>query len=189
MIILESRRIAIITPPHTASGNLHRSLCSSKYGGYWVVGTQDGVSYDQHSSKVAEDWRDYQTVVIVRHPVDRLHGLWQHHCFWMQEQHQSPIPWWLFVAQVLQDHEDLSWMYKRTICDILEETRIDRVLHYETLEEDVRSLLTDDSFVLSETNPKSLWDMSGILQNPELLHQIEYWAKEDMTRFSYKKKV
>lgn len=107
----------------------------------------------------------------------------------MQEQRQNPIPWWLFVAQVLQDHEDLSWMYKRTICDILEETRIDKVLHYETLEEDIRSLLDDDSFILSETNPKNAWDMSGILQNPELLHQIEYWAKQDMTRFAYKKKV
>ena len=59
MIVFEDRKLVIITPPHTASGNLHRACC--KLGAYHVLGpTPDGAGYDHHCATIGEGWKDYQ---------------------------------------------------------------------------------------------------------------------------------
>jgi hypothetical protein len=38
MILLQKQKLVIVTPPHTGSGALHKTLCTPEIGGIWVNG-------------------------------------------------------------------------------------------------------------------------------------------------------
>lgn len=184
MIVLEERKLVILSPPHTASGNLHRALCSDEWGGRWAIGpTPDGAGYDHHVTKLAEGWRDFKVALVVRHPLDRLIGLFEHHQELSKNQEWDVIPWWLFVAQVLEKHPDLSWFYRTTISELVEDMSIHHVLRYETLEADLEALLGSPVTLSSRWTGERVWSAFHAQIGPCL--QAEWWGREDMQRWSY----
>lgn len=186
MILLEDRQLVILTPPHTASGNLHRALCGPWFGGRWVIGpTPDESGFDHHVMTVAEGWRSFRVAVVVRHPLERLIGLYEHHQHTAQLQGWEPIAWWQFVAMVLERNTDLSWFYRSTISELLDRSKTQPrvVLKYETLNESLAELLGEPVDLPTDRTDDRNYD--------EYFHQCgvclmaEHWGSADIERFGY----
>ena len=188
MIVLEDRELVILTPPHTASGNLHRALCSERFGGRWAIGpTPDGAGFDHHTIQISEGWKDFQTVLVVRHPLDRLIGLYEHHQEISKQSGWDLIPWWLFVAQVLERHPDVSWFYRTTIVDLVGDVKIDQVIRYETLGSDLEKLMGEPVPMFEGWVGARVW--SAFYDQIGPCCQAEWWGREDMGRWNYQSKV
>lgn len=184
MIVLEDRKIVILTPPHTASGNLHRALCSPQFGGHWAIGpTPDGAGYDHHTTHLAEGWHDFKVALVVRHPLDRLIGLYEHHQETTRLAGWEPIEWWMFVAMVLERNADLSWFYRATISELIGDTRIDHVLRYESLDVELIGLLGER--VTLAPGWVDARDLSAFLFHGDVCASAEWWGREDLQRFGY----
>jgi len=141
MIVLEDKRLAIITPPHTASGNVHRVLCARPHA-YWIVGpTPTGATVDHHYPRVANGWADYHVALVWRPPLDRLVGLYEHHAWWQEHRGLDPLAWPAFATAVAADDEELGWFYRWTIARLLGEQHIDRLIDFRHLESDLSELL------------------------------------------------
>lgn len=187
MIVLERQELVILTPPHTASGNLHRALCTPDFGGHWAIGpTPDGRGYDHHVTQLAEGWRDFRVALVVRHPLDRLIGLYEHHCHLSEESGWDVIPWWLFVAQVLEKHPDLSWFYRTTISELIGHRQPDYVLRFESLATDLEPLLGRVAIPAGWTEQR---DWSAFYAQIGPCCQAEWWGRADLERFGYPSKL
>lgn len=188
MIVLEDRELVILTPPHTASGNLHRALCGSEFGGHWAIGpTPDGSGHDHHIMKLAEGWKDFRVALVVRHPLDRMIGLYEHHQKLSEDNGWNLIPWWLFVAQALSKHADISWFYRTTICELIGDTQPDCVLRYESLSFDLENILGQSVPMLSGWTDARVWESFYAQVGP--CCQVEWWAACDMERWGYESRV
>lgn len=143
MIVFEDRQLVIITPPHTASGNVHRALCNDQFGGRWCVGPNPDGEPDHHYATLATAWKDWQVAVVIRHPLDRMIGLYEHHRLLSETEGWDPVPFWMWTGMVLSDHPDLSWFYKWTITrlvapDLLQQASL---LRFESLATDLSGLI------------------------------------------------
>ena len=184
MIVLEDRKIVILTPPHTASGNLHRALCGTEFNGRWAIGpTPDAKGYDHHVTQVAEGWREFTVALVVRHPLDRLIGLYEHHQEEARIHNWQPISWWQFVAMSMEGNQDLSWFYRTTIHQLVGDTRIDCVLKYETIVEDIAGLIGKP--VLLSPGWVEERDWSSFYAQIGICCIAEWWGRDDMLRFGY----
>ena len=136
MIVFETKRLIIITPPHTASGMLHR--VSHAMGALCVVGpTPDGYGFDQHFCGRCVCWEDFRRVVVWRNPCHRLTGLYFHHQWWAANQGWDPISLEQFVRHVVtDDSEALSWFYRYNQSRWLGAGTVDDVIRYENLQND-----------------------------------------------------
>ena len=135
--------------------------------------------------QVSEGWRDFTVAVVVRHPLDRLIGLYEHHQHAASKRTDWPsLPWWLFVAMVLANHPDLSWFYRMTIGELLGSQKVDRVIHYESLEADLSELI-GEPFELLPGNDNAR-DLSQYYAQAGPCCQAEWWGRGDMERFGYK---
>lgn len=144
MIVLDDKKIIIITPPHTASGNLHRALCSPEHRAFWYVGpSPEDWSPDHHYSKVANGKKGHHTALVVRHPLDRLVGLWWHYVYACK--YLSDLTtWWQFpqfVEEVAAGNMDLFYIYRWTMKQLVSGQRIDSLIRYESLQEDINKLI------------------------------------------------
>lgn len=185
MIVFEDRQLVIITPPHTASGNLHRACC--KLGAYHVLGpTPDGAGYDHHCATIGEGWKDYRIACVVRHPLDRLIGLYEHHQHIAAMSNWEPVAWWQFVRMVLQQDSGLSWFYRTTIAELLRQHRCEPtvLVEFDRLADDLREKLG-----LAVELPPG-WtgdrDQSAYRSQINVCLMIEEWAAEDMTLGGYR---
>lgn len=184
MIVLEEKRIVILTPPHTASGNLHRALCSPEVGGVWAVGlTPDGAVYDHHTIHVSAGWCDFTVALVVRNPLDRLIGLHEHHCRAGEKHGWQALPWWEFVARVLARDSALSWFYRSTISELIGPQRIDHVLRFESLTPDLTALL--GRYVELPAGETEGHERSEYYRQLGVCRMAEWWGREDAARFGY----
>ena len=182
MIVFEDRKLVIVTPPHTASGNVHRACCGT-LGARWAIGpTPDGAGFDHHVARLSNDWLDYRVAVVVRHPVERLVGLYEHHQYLAKEAGWEPLAWWQFVAMVLERHRDLSWFYTSTICELIGPLKVDFVLRHEHLADDLRDFVGADVSL-----PAREWerDWGPYLATPVTCLLAEHWGEADMLRFGF----
>ena len=183
MIVFEDRQLVIITPPHVASGNLHRACCD-QLGAKWAIGvTPDGKGYDHHVTQIAEGWRDFGVALVVRHPLDRLIGLYEHHQQASRRHGWQPIEWWMFVAMVLENHPDLSWFYRTTISALIGDTQIDAVVRYESLSEDLAELLCENVLLAPGWVDQRHWP--SFFRQGGVCAMAEWWGRDDMQRFGY----
>lgn len=180
MIVFESKKLVILTPPHTASRSLHTTCCAM--GAMYVVGPQPDGTVDQHTTAIAAEWAGFRVAVVVRHPFDRLIGLYHHHSDWMTSQGWIPLPWWLFVAQVLENNSMLSWMYKATIATWLGPVQPDEIVRYEQLWESLEVLLDEPIRLAGQSTSR---DLSAYTAQESVLLMTEYWGRADMNRWHY----
>lgn len=181
MIVFEDRKLVIVTPPHTASGNLHRACC--RLGAYHVIGpTPSGMDYDHHVTTIGNGWLDYRVALVVRHPFERLIGLYEHHQHAAKLEGWEPIVWWQFVAMVLEQNPDLSWFYRTTICQLIGNLKVDVLIKYEDLQANLERHL---DLTIDLPPPEGPRDWSPYLAQPGVGLIAEHWGRDDMERFGY----
>ena len=140
MLVFESQRLVLLTPPHTASGTISR--VSRHWDALLVVGpTPDGAGYDHHTTVVVNGWADFRTAVVARNSCARVVGLWRHHCWWSARQGWPEISLAEFVELVARDDAILSWFYRYSLRRWLGARQFDAVVHLETIEADMSKLL------------------------------------------------
>lgn len=143
MIVLEKQKLAIITPPHTASGNLHRALCSPDFGGFWIVGHSPLGYMDHHITNVPPAWAHYQIACVIRDPIDRLRGLYVHHTISAERIQTAPLTWPRYVAAVATDSAGQlpNALDRFTITRLLHKQPIAETIRFEHLAEDLAKFI------------------------------------------------
>jgi len=195
MIVLEGRKLAIITPPHTASQNVQRALrwmCADPdLRAAWVMGpTPDGVSYDHHVVDLRNVWLEegYTTALVVRHPLDRLVGLWKHWLHYWEKSHagkESILQSFPRFVQAVADDDEvrLSWLFRYTIARLVGDRQIDRLIRFENLGADLAALL-DVPVVLPPAYESAHADWRSYYDSAALSLAID-WARDDIERYGY----
>ena len=147
MIVMEDRKIVIITPPHTASGNLHKTLCKPPYSAYWVLGkwAKKQRKPDHHSAVVPGAWIDYNIALVWRDPIKRLGGLFLHLNWWRtKKRNKDSMTWDEFIEHVISGESSEVWeFYCARIADFVKNTRVDTVIRFSNLNDDINKLLCD----------------------------------------------
>lgn len=189
MIILPEKKIRIVTPPHTASGNLHKTLCVGKIGAIWFEAEHipDNPG-DHHVIKCSrQQWENYGVVLVVRHPLDRLIGLYKHLRFHWSVELSNSIPHCKsfdeFVGVVGSDLNIISWFYRYTICRLIGNQKIDYLVRFENLEVELSDILKENISLLPAYPTKH--DDWRLYYNEKTLHVAKKWAKDDLERFGY----
>lgn len=188
MILFEDRKLLIFTPPHTASGNLHRACCKQA-GAIWVNGPvpDSGLVWDHHTTKIHNSWEDYQLAVVVRCPFARAVGLWFHLVEWNRSHGYGCCDFSKFVEWLKDDNpEYLTWMYRFTICRWLKQFLEKElyVVRYESLVDDLERLLGQKLIMPSGRNALRK-ELAHYYQPPGTLEAVTAWATEDLLRWKY----
>jgi hypothetical protein len=192
MIVMDDRKIIIITPPHTASGNLHKALCSPDFRGFWYVGpSPDDGSPDQHYAYIPNGKHHYHIALVVRHPLDRLVGLYWHYVYTC-EFLEKLKKWWdfhQFVMHVNNRNHDLFYIYRwsinRLVREAESEPEIDSLIRFETLQEDVNELIGEEvdlGVPYDNTQWRKPW--VDMYQKGSLQMAVETF-KEDFEAYNY----
>lgn len=191
MIVLPTKRLVIITPPHTASGNLHRALCAPPYSGFWVMGPwHNNMTYDQHAVYIPKDWGGYKVALVVRDPFDRLAGLWLHYDWsrrtgTLDSFSDRNLSWPQFVAAVAEDDPcKLTAFFRWTIARIMQTRAIVHALvRYERLQADVDELIGEH---VSLADPyHGPHDLAAYYADPVIRRTVSAWAQPDLLRYGY----
>lgn len=74
MIIDTKNRWLLVTPPHTASRNIHRAMDDRT----WAIGPNPWGGPDHHIAWVPPDCAGFRRYLVVRNPFDRLIGMYCH---------------------------------------------------------------------------------------------------------------
>ena len=122
MIVFLDRRIAIVTPPKTASDTLHRVLCSPPFDGLAIVGRSRTGELDKHLSELPAECLGFRVLATVRNPHDRLvslyHQFQRHETYWGR----AGVAFWDFAHRVgrvdepLPCQHRLAGLYKLNLC-------------------------------------------------------------------------
>ena len=189
MIAFPERELAIITPPHTASGNLHKVLCGPLWNGTRVIGPcPDRDTWDHHLSCVEAGWMHFTVALVVRHPLSRLVGLWRH---WVYHQDKLEVQtpecaFHKFVAAVAaNDWHRLPYWCRFTISDLVARQRIDKLIRFELLADDLGGLLGEPVALPASEQHTASWQAKYAEYDQKMLRLAEQWAAPDMERFGY----
>ena len=116
MIVFRKIKTLMVTPPHTASGNLVRGFCPPAK---CIEGPNPDGLIDHHFCRI-DRYLDYRKVLVVRHPYTRFVGLYQHYVdSFCKPANIFPLDFNSYTEWILEDHPDISWMYKYTITDLI----------------------------------------------------------------------
>lgn len=143
MILFPEKKKLIITPPHTASGNMHNTLCCNEYGGKWVIQENYAGLYDQHGAIISAGWEDFQVAIVWRDPKDRLIGLWNHYIWGYENGFEKRRTFDEFIQQIANDKG--YWMYRWTIARLARKAeRIDVLLMFDKLESEISQFIEQE---------------------------------------------
>lgn len=189
MIYIEDKNIIVVTPPHTASRNIHRALGSEAY---WVIGEdpfeEDGINH--HCTKIHKAWIRRKIIgeplsiyIVCRDPYTRLVGLFLHH-EWSQEKGLSQR--YLCWEEFVYNRDNLNWMFNKTISQFISASGLENyeIIVYEKIEEELSNILeTKISLPPRYHDPIKFeeWYYDSTL----LKHVNETWAKDDCELFGY----
>jgi len=189
MIYFPERRIAIITPPHTASGSLHKTLCRHPFDGIWVHGPDPYIgAIDHHYAGVQNSWvtEGVKTYLVVRNPYDRMIGLYLHYSHWVNEIPDRTLVSWDDNFLEFASTTDLHWIFSKTISQIIKDydAKYDEIIRYENIEEEVSKILGENVVL-----PEKYHDFNILEEwygSADILGYInENWAIEDCEEFGY----
>lgn len=143
MIVLENKQLVILTPPHTASKNLHEALCRPPHNGLWVVGRNPDGHIDHHVSIASEPWLHFRIACVVRDPLERLRGLWVHHCISCRRLGTPALLWPQYVMSLSTERWGVlpSYLDHYTISRWLHKTALQEVIRFEALQEELLRVL------------------------------------------------
>ena len=190
MIFFPDKHIAIITPPHTASRNIHEGLGAR---GFWVLGEDPFTegSINHHSVKIHDAWHrvaevaddEFKTYVVCRDPYTRLVGLFLHYeC----SQDNGLAKRYLCWEEFVYNRNNLNWMFNKTITDFIKASQIEdySLIRYENLEDDL-SLAIGDSVSLPPKYHELIDIKEWYCDSSLLKHVNETWAEKDCDIFGY----
>jgi len=199
MIYFPERKIAIITPPHTASQHTHKGLCRQPFDGIWVHGPDPYRNQiDHHYAKIQNSWKldGVKTYLVVRNPYDRLIGLYLHYEWWTTQPDICIIPdgvraksiaisWDDNFLKIIRERDE-HWIYSKTICQIMKDynARYDEIIRYETLEEDLSDIMGQPVSLPPKYHNFNI--IEDWYKDPNLLDYVnKTWSAEDCNRFGY----
>jgi hypothetical protein len=180
LIVDEVNRRCIITPPHTASRHLHKSLCRQD-GVYWLISpAPDGSgTWDHHGVHVSAEHRRFEVVLVVRDPIDRLRGLYRHLCNVHRERGMALPGWGGFLHDVYTDAKHVNWLFRWSISRLLGDVRPHVLIRFETLEQDVAAIYPDIHLLPKYDEPYAeRWD-------PLTKWLAKEWSADDRKRWGY----
>lgn len=135
MIVSHRWRFVYIGPPKTASTALHRWLSQPAFcPKRWTADRQD-----QHSIVIPKEARGYFVFASIRNPFDRAVSLWAHSQTQPSLQADDCYPM-SFDEFVLEYQPRASWFYRVSQSELLAPVRLDAVVRFDRLEEDLHRL-------------------------------------------------
>ena len=105
MIVSDTYRFVLISPPKTASTSLHRFLSQKPFR---ATKYKPSVELNQHDTDIPERCRDYHIVTCWRDPLDRNISLWRHSQSAWELKHGIPK---LSFEEFIREYQETS---KRT---------------------------------------------------------------------------
>jgi hypothetical protein len=189
MIYIEDKNIVIITPPHTASGSMHKGLGREAY---WVLGPDpfSPESINHHCAKLHSSWKKREDLgkrlkvyIVCRNPYTRLVGLFLHY-EWSQD--KGLIRDYLCWEEFVYNKHNLIWFFNKTITEFIKASGLENyeIIRYENLEEDLSKILGHEVSLPSKYH--ELVDFKEWYYDPKLLKYVnDNWAKEDCELFGY----
>jgi hypothetical protein len=126
-------------------------------------------------------------VLVVRHPLTRMVGLWMHYC-WVREKPdflgRDDLTWPEFVLACAEDHPGhLGWFYRWTITRLIEPVdRLDGTIRYEQLEQGLREWTGDVSLESPYHKPLEL---NNWYADDRIRDLATAWGQADRLRFGY----
>ncbi len=116
MIIINDKRIVILTPPK----------CGSTFLGDAVEGhlittenNNDNSPHDVHGMKVPGVCRDFKILMVCRNPYDRLVSLYFEMCRQQMKQGKASHGFADFASSLIQLHAKHNWFYGFSVMDFL----------------------------------------------------------------------
>lgn len=182
MIVLPKHELVIITPPHTASGNLHWCLCSPEWGGYWVVGPNRDGGMDHHFAQMIGGWKHFRSVLIIRHPLNRLTGLYLHYKWDKKRKNKPYVGWNDFVlAAYKKSHITLGCYIFYTTIEELIDFNPDIIIRYNSIEYDLTMLLGSTVKLKEKYHPTV--NMKEYYKDDRIIELAIKWGLNDCCLF------
>ena len=185
MIYLKEQNITIITPPHTASGNMHKTLCSELYGGEWINGEcpfhHEKYNANHHYAVPVEGSKVYY---VVRNPYTRLVGLFLHY-EWAQENIKTHLDYLCWEEFVINQKELANWMYRASLTEFITKANLNdySILRYENIEADVSEAIGKKVELLPAYHDPI--EISEWYYDADILALAREWGREDCVRYDY----
>ena len=185
MIVIPSKQLLILTPPHTGSRVLHHVLCTQVPGAIWCNGTTpDGLIQDQHTMMICPEFKFFTRYLIIRNPYERIFALWQHLVEWCRYNGDGCCSFKDFVKLVHEDcSERLSYMYRYTITRLLGDTEYQSTIDYPDLRVQIKSLF---GVAIPEQPDKWRRELASYYDE-NTLKLVEEWANHDIVKWGYSK--
>lgn len=188
MLLFYEHKLALYTPPKTASTSLIETLCRPPYSGILCIGPiGEPGHFDHHSSVTPQGSFDWRKVAAVRHPLQRLVSLWGFFATNELKEGRGVYQFSHFALDVAERRHPF-YFYSWNQCDVLGPGNYELV-KVESLGADLHriGLLTrpDDLprtnyFLGSFQSP----DWRELI-SPELKTALESWWRPDAERFGY----
>jgi hypothetical protein len=184
MILLLTHQVVIVTPPKTASDSLHRLFCSGPpWNGLALVGEHsEPGNIDKHYPRLPNEAANCTTLLLVRHPLDRLVSLYLHRGRLLSYRGE-PTPSFEEHCRLLVDGKLVSWLFTSTIADLVGDWKPDRLVRVESLGRD----LAEAGLVVPNVPRVNFafrrpWPA---YYTPSLVQLVRPWAAKDADRFGY----
>lgn len=188
MIYLQDKHAVIFTPPHTASGNLHRFFCSPEVKGIWVNGPDPVTKViDHHYAGINIGWNhkannQLKKILVVRNPYDRFIGLFLHFNYFRKKflNKTDSITFMQFCK-----NRPGHWIYHRSIINHMNihKTKFNHVVHYEHLEQELEQCLNMKVKLNDRYHEPNI--VSDYFCNNNMLQLTKGIIKPDIKHFKY----
>lgn len=133
MIVSHLRQFLYFGPPKTATTSLHRWLSQPLFCRRRWTPAQG----DQHAARVLAGCEEYFRFASIRHPLDREVSLWAHSQSRASREQGTPA---LTFCEFVAWQPTASWFYRTGQAEILRGVRLDAVVRFDRLAEDLAGL-------------------------------------------------
>jgi len=137
MIVSHKYEFVYLAPPKTANRSLHSYLGQPAF----VEPGTENRKGTMHVFEVPEEVRHYFTFASIRHPLDRTASLWAHSQTDISRKMQKTVTMGFeeFVLN-FQFREGTLWFSTKSQTELLQNVRLDGVVRFDHLEEDLARL-------------------------------------------------
>jgi hypothetical protein len=187
MLWFPDKMLAVVTPPHTASGNTHKFF-TTESDAYWVMGEEPfGDDISHHTTKMPAWWAKdgVKVYVVCRDPYTRMVGLFLHYQWGFSiGRIVEYLDWKEFVYNIKDSNT--SWIFKTSITSFLIRSGLEdfSLIRYENIEEELSSALGEE-VKLKERYHEPI-ELDKWYYDQDILDFVnENWAIEDCNTFGY----